>query len=99
MANQPTHLEVYFARTVRVRKEHIAGSPAPEGPADLMTIVQRGDTKRIQFNAAQDLLLSETAIENKIVNRDRIEADKAEVRQITESEREAQSKTQNKKAA
>jgi hypothetical protein len=97
MAN-PTHLEVYFARTVRVRKEHIAGSPAPEGPGDLMTIVQRGDTKKIQWTAAQDLLLAETAIENKSINRDRIETDKAEVRQLAETERE-QAKTQNQKKA
>ncbi len=70
MANnkRPTHLKLFITRTVRVQKAHIAGSKAPEGAHDLMTIIERGTEATITFPEACDLVLAESAIEIKASN-------------------------------
>lgn len=92
MAN-PTHLEVFFARTVRVRREHIAGDTVGED-GNLMRIVQKGESKRIQFSIAQELIIAESAFPNTKVNAEKIEAVKTEIAAEKEAEQKAKSKLQ-----
>ncbi len=72
MANhkRPTHLKLFFTRSVRVQKAHIAGATAPEGTHDLMAIVEKGSELTITFPEACDLVLAESAIEIKASNAD-----------------------------
>lgn len=96
MANQaPTHLKVYFKRTVRIRREHIQGD-ADDGNNGLMRIVFRGEELKIIAPQARFLIVDETALEVKILNSDAIAADRAELAALEKSEKESASK---KKAA
>ena len=72
MANQPTHLPLVILRDIRVRKDHIAGSPAAEGKNDLMRIVHRGDKIKVITEVARDLIIAESALEEKFENTGRI---------------------------
>lgn len=79
MAKQPTHLKLFFTRTVRVQKAHIAGSKAPEGQHDLMAIVERGTEHNIVFAHACDLVLADSAIEIKPTNAEAIASAKEDI--------------------
>lgn len=74
---QPTHLRLFFTRSVRVQKAHIAGSKAPEGNHDLMAIVERGTEHNIVFAHACDLILADSAIEIKPSNAEAVAEAKA----------------------
>ncbi len=82
MAGKSTHTEVYFLRTVWVRREHIQGDTG-SGEEGIMRIVQRGETLKIVGNQAHYLIVDETCLEVKIANKDAIEADLRQVRELT----------------
>lgn len=90
MAN-PTHLKIYFKRTVRVRREHIQGD-ADDGNNGLMRVVNRGDELKIIAPQARFLIVDETGLEVKTINADAIAADRAELRDLKASEKEAERK-------
>lgn len=63
MAEKKRPLDLYFVSTVRVRGEHIIGTDAlKDDGSPNMIIVKRGETRKIQPDAAQDLVLSKQAI-------------------------------------
>lgn len=72
MANgKPTALKLLFLRGTRVRKEEIPGEPAGD-VNDLMKIIPRGARAAIRYQAARDLIIGESAIEDNAANRERI---------------------------
>lgn len=98
MAAKPTHVSLIFARAVRVRREQISGENIAEGEP-IMTVVQKGDERRLQYQPAQDLIVAETAYDAKDPrNRLRIEEIHAEVK-AEKAALAAQSKPQLQKAA
>jgi len=93
---QPTHLKLFFIRSVRVQKAHIAGSKAPEGNHDLMAIVERGTEHNIVFAHACDLVLADSAIEIKPSNAEAIADAKALIASQQRQTSEAVGKTSAK---
>lgn len=90
MAN-PSHLQVVFCRNTYVRKEHIAGETAAQTKTDLMTIVRKGESKKIMYNIAMDLIVGGSCLIDNPNNKEAIQ-------EIRESAKE-QSARENKKAA
>lgn len=62
MANQPSHKEVYFLRTVRVRRDHIQGD-SDDGTNGLMRIVERGESLKIVTGQATFLIVDGTSLD------------------------------------
>lgn len=79
MANESSHLTVFFARSLRVRKEHIAGQQAAEGKTDLMEIISAGTSKRIRRDVAMDLMTAESVIHETSINADRIKIERQRI--------------------
>lgn len=90
MAN-PSHLSVVFARSTHVRKEHIAGESAAQGKTDLMTIIRKGEARKIVYNVAMDLIVGGTCLIDNAQNKEAIE----DIRQAVKDE----AKRTEKKAA
>lgn len=90
MAN-PSHLQVVFTSSRHVRKEHIAGEQAAQGKNDLMTIVRKGESRKIVYNIAMDLIVGQVCLIENVQNREAIE----EIRQAVKAE----AKRTEKKAA
>lgn len=90
MAN-PSHLQVVFVRGTYVRKEHIAGEQAAQGKTDLMTIVKKGEARKIRYDVAIDLVVGGSVLIDNSNNKQAIE----EIRE----EAKVEAKRQEKKAA
>jgi len=98
---KPTHLPVFFVRSVRVRREHIAGETVPEGRENLMKIINRGESLRVKYEYASDMIVAGTCIEeNGVENKKKIEDEKRLIHQEQEDLRNrADAERRNKKAA
>lgn len=94
MAN-PTHLSIFFTRTIRVRREHILGEQTGED-GNLMLVVRHGETRKIQWGVAKDLIVAESALEDKGSNREKIDSLKAEFK--AEDAKEAKTDREAKEA-
>lgn len=93
----PTHIQLYFARTVRVQKAHIAGEKAPEGVHDMMRIVSKGETVSVSYIAAMDLVVAGSAVNLREISA----ADLADVKEKVNreiKERDADRKQERKAA-
>lgn len=93
----PTHLELFFARTVRVRKEHIAGATMDE-TGELMEIIKAGSIKKISFGPASDMIIADTAIENKSSNKEEIDRAKERIEEFAKARAAAEKKLTTKAA-
>lgn len=82
MASPKTHTEVYFLRTVWVRREHILGD-VDDGTNGIMRVIARGESHKINATQAHYMIVDETCLEVKSANRDAIEADLKQVREVT----------------
>lgn len=69
---QPTHIEVFFIRSTRVRRDAIPGETVGE-MHDPMKIVKRGEKLRLHRPVALDLITGQSAIEVTTANREAIE--------------------------
>lgn len=97
----PTHLKVFFTRAVRMQYKHIAGAQAPAEGQGQVIIVQAGDEKSVEREAAIDLIISEAAIEVKPENAAAITAAKSLIEELATNQAriEAKEKAAQKKAA
>ncbi len=94
---QPLHTSVFFARTLRVRKEHISGESAATDASDLMRVVERGEVLRIVTVEALSLIDAGSALEDAQKNREEIAALKSQFAE--EDKQAAKSQQPLKKAA
>lgn len=83
MAN-PSHLPVVFTRSTHVRKEHIAGEKASQGKTDIMTVVPKGESRKIVYSVAMDLIVGQTCLIENRQNEEAIEEIRAQVKAETE---------------
>lgn len=72
MANgKPTSLKLFFTRGTRVRKDVIPGEPAGDAH-DMIKIIPAGTRATIRIDAARDLIIGESAVEDSPANKERI---------------------------
>lgn len=71
-------------RSVWVNKAHIAGHPAPNLGESRMKVVHKGDTLKIAFPQACEMLVEKTCIRPTLQNKEDREAAIEEVRIDTE---------------
>lgn len=72
MANgKPTSLKLFFTRGTRVRKDVIPGEPAGDAN-DMIKIIPAGTRATIRIDAARDLIIGESALEDNANNKERI---------------------------
>jgi hypothetical protein len=93
--NQPKFIEVVATHNIRVRKEHFLNGDTPQGfePIEdtLVILFPKGETAKIQFSAAADLIIGGSALDA------RKPENAAEIRRIVDEVKSVQTKL--KKAA
>lgn len=90
MAN-PSHLSVVFVRPTYVRKEHIAGEQAAQTKTDIMTVVRKGESRKIVYNVAMDLIVGGSVLIENVQNKEAIQ-------EIRDAAKEEQKRTEKKAA-
>lgn len=103
--NTPTpNIKLFFLRGTRVRKDVIPGEAGALNDQDIMKIVPRGTRLTLRHQAAKDLIIGGSALEDNSANKDRIseiqpEIDAANKRDEQRLADKSQSKKQLQKAA
>lgn len=83
MAN-PTHSKIVIARDIWIRRTDVSGGAQNEGESP-MRIARRGESLNVVFGVARDLVIAESAIEDKAINAERI----AELRETSKLKKAA----------
>lgn len=87
---KPSHLSVVFCRNTYVRKEHIAGEQAAQSKTDIMTVIVKGESRKIVYDVAMDLVVGKTCLIDNAQNKEAIEEIREQVKiQSKRTERKA----------
>lgn len=73
---KPSHLSVFFLRSIRVRREHIAGLPSAKEGESLVKVMERGETAKLVYDVAIDLVVAGSVLADTPENRYRIDEER-----------------------